>query len=172
VAGSFTGAVALINGATGEEIWTCPSEAKIFTVRPIGDVNGDGVPDIIAGQQYLNGLGGKFFVISGGTVNPIGIDDLDVTIPEQHLLISNYPNPFNASTIISYSLSEAADVSLEVFNLLGQRIDMLYTGRQEAGTHKFTWNVLSADGSLPSGVYYCRISAGNNISAIKMTVLK
>ena len=171
IAGAFTGAVALINGADGQEIWTCNTDSKIFTVRPIGDVNGDGVPDIIAGQQFLNNTGGKLFVISGGTVGSSGIgDDNDAIIPENHLLLSNYPNPFNARTIISYDLPKSADVKVELFNLLGQRVDVLYEGRQEAGRHNVSYDM--GNSKLSSGVYYCRLSAGGDASTIKMTILK
>jgi hypothetical protein len=169
VAGSFTGAVSLINGVDGQQVWTCATDAKIFTVRPIGDVNGDGIPDIIAGQQKLT-TGGKFFVISGGTVTTSVDDDDDVTIPENNLLLANYPNPFNARTTISYELPRSADVRLEVFNLLGQRVDVLYEGRQEAGNYRVSYDAGRA--GLSSGVYYCRLSADDEASTIKLTILK
>ncbi len=170
VAGSFTGAVSLINGADGQELWTCSTDSKIFTVRPIGDVNGDGAPDIIAGQQYLNNAGGKFFVISGGTVRTPVSDDEDVTIPISHLLVANYPNPFNARTVISFELPQASDVKLELFNLLGQRVDVIDEGYRDAGRHEVSYDTRDAD--LSSGVYYCRISAGGEAASTKMTVLK
>jgi outer membrane protein assembly factor BamB len=171
VAGSFTGAVSVINGVSGEQVWTCNTDAKIFTVRPIGDVNGDGTPDIIAGQQFLSNVGGKFFVISGGTVGTSGIDDGNgTTLPENHMLLTNYPNPFNAQTVISYELPRAATVRLELFNLLGQKVDVLYEGRQEAGQYKVTYD--AGNSHLSSGVYYCRLSADDDASTIKMTILK
>ena len=82
------------------------------------------MPDIIAGQQFLNNMGGKFFVISGGTVESSAVDDDDdAMIPKNHLLLTNYPNPFNARTMISYDLPRAADVKLELFNLLDEDRD-------------------------------------------------
>jgi len=169
VAGSFTGAVALINGANGQEVWTCATDSKIFTVRPIGDVNGDGVPDIIAGQQFLSSTGGKFFVISGGTVGSSAIDD-DISIPNHHMLLANYPNPFNASTVISYDLPNPGLVNLELFNLLGQRVATIFDGYQQAGMHEVAYN--AANSGLSSGVYYCRLSANDEVSTLKMTILK
>jgi hypothetical protein len=169
VAGSFTGSVTLINGIDGEAIWTCPTNQKIFTVRPIGDVNGDGKADIIAGQQLLNNVGGKIFLISGGTVEPDAVDD-DLIVPRDHIIISNYPNPFNARTTISYSLPHDSRVKLEIFNLLGQRIQTLSDDYQKEGAHKVLWDA-SVDW-ISSGVYYCKLVAGEEVSSTKMTVLK
>jgi hypothetical protein len=172
VAGSFTGETILINGNTGEQVWTCPSEAKIFTVRPIGDVNGDGKPDIIAGQQMLSSVGGRFFVISGGTVEPDNAFDNGPVIPQDHLLLSSYPNPFNARTRISYSLSTDSDVMVEAFNVLGQRVELILAGHQKAGTHSLIWDAGKSGAGFGSGAYFVKVTAGDQSSAIKVTVLK
>jgi hypothetical protein len=172
VAGSFTGDVILIDGASGQALWTCPTEAKIFTVRPIDDVNGDGKKDIIAGQQMLQNSGGRFFVISGGTVEPVGIEDEEIIVPENYLLLTNYPNPFNGRTAISYSLPRASHVRLEVFNLLGQRVATLIDGYREYGEHKIIWNTSDDDASVSSGIYYGRLIVGDEVALRKMTLLK
>ncbi|HTR81122.1 MAG TPA: glycosyl hydrolase family 18 protein [Bacteroidota bacterium] len=76
-------------------------------------------------------------------------------LPQTFALNQNFPNPFNPSTAISYSLPFAARVKLEVFNTLGQRVSVLVDGEQNAGVHGVTFNALS----FPSGAYFYRISA-------------
>jgi hypothetical protein len=77
-------------------------------------------------------------------------------IPEEYVLEQNYPNPFNPVTSIEYALPEAAQVRVEVYNMLGQVVDVLVEGDQEAGYHKVTWDA----SNVASGVYFYRIAAG------------
>jgi hypothetical protein len=75
--------------------------------------------------------------------------------PEEnsYLLLQNFPNPFNPSTIIEFSLPRRADVSLTVYNLLGQKVAKLTEGIYGAGTHRIEWHTRN----LSSGVYFCRL---------------
>jgi len=98
----------------------------------------------------------------------VGVYDQDFTIPYQLNISQNYPNPFNASTTISYSLSEQSEVSIEIYDILGRKIDKLSPGRQSAGEHNVIWNAEN----LTSGVYFFRIQAGNYTEARKMVLLK
>lgn len=173
IAGSFTGHVILIDGFSGETVWSCATDSKIFTVRPIRDVNGDGFADIIAGQQFLSSTGGKFFVISGGMQEPNAVEDDVPQKPENALLLSSYPNPFNARTVISFELPAASDVALEIYNINGQRVRGLLYGRQEAGEHRVVWDGRDQEKSpVASGVYFTRLVTGQQVSTNKLTVLK
>jgi hypothetical protein len=89
-------------------------------------------------------------------------------IPEQISLFHNYPNPFNAQTTISYSLSESGPATLTIYNLLGQKVAVLFDGVQTAGEHKTVWDA----GNQTSGIYFYRISAGRFIKSEKMLLLK
>ncbi len=89
-------------------------------------------------------------------------------IPTEYGLQTNYPNPFNASTNISFSLPEAGEVSLEVYNLMGQRVATLVNGNKVAGQHTVTWDAAS----FSSGVYFYKLSAGDNVITKRMTLLK
>jgi hypothetical protein len=71
-------------------------------------------------------------------------------------LFPNYPNPFNPSTTISYALSRPTNVTLSIFNILGQEVALLVNQWQEAGTHRVTWN-----GTVHSGVYFYRLQAND-----------
>jgi hypothetical protein len=83
-------------------------------------------------------------------------------------LNSNYPNPFNPDTRISFYLPRAADVKLEIFNVLGQRVSTLIDGSLEAGDHSVIW-----DGSqAASGIYFYRLQAGEKIISSRMLLLK
>lgn len=89
-------------------------------------------------------------------------------LPSEFTLSQNYPNPFNPVTEISFSLPMASDVTLEVFNMAGQRVATLAEGRFEAGNYAFMW-----DGSdAASGIYLYRLKAGEFVETKKMVLLK
>ena len=80
-------------------------------------------------------------------------------LPERFEMGSNYPNPFNPSTVIPYQLPAPMHVRLEVFNLLGQRIATLVDGEQPAGFHTAVWDATDAAGQgVAAGVYLYRLS--------------
>jgi hypothetical protein len=89
-------------------------------------------------------------------INFLATDDED-NLPVEFSLAQNYPNPFNASTTIKFSLPEASEVTIHIYDILGRSIETLNSGMQTAGTHSIVWN---AD-NQPSGVYFYRIQAGN-----------
>jgi len=99
-----------------------------------------------------------------------GVVDL---LPNRVELYQNYPNPFNPTTTLSFSLERAAEVSLTVYNALGQRVKQLAAGRFSAGTHAVQWNGLNDRGAAAaSGVYFYRLSAGEITQTKKMLLLK
>ena len=82
-------------------------------------------------------------------------------LPARFALGPNYPNPFNPSTIIPYQLAASAEVRLEVFNLLGQRITTLVDGERPAGFHTATWHATDGAGrAAGAGVYIYRMTVG------------
>jgi outer membrane protein assembly factor BamB len=174
IAGSFNGNVILINGSTGETIWSTHTDARILTIRPIADINGDSIPDIIAGQQMQNGIGGRVFLIAGGNrTGPDEIDTDELMAPNDYLALRNYPNPFNAETIISYDLPVATHVVLEIYNIMGQRLRVLLDEPQQAGAHNIIWNARDNEfNTVSSGVYFARLVAGDVKSTQKLVVLR
>lgn len=90
------------------------------------------------------------------------------TVPTVFNLDQNYPNPFNPTTIISYSLPEAASVSLKVFDVLGREVQTLVNDVKNAGTYTVEFNA----NNLPSGVYIYRIETPNYSSVKKMLLIK
>ena len=98
----------------------------------------------------------------------------DGATPAVSALLANAPNPFNPRTFITFDLSRPAKVDLVVFDLSGRRVRRLLAGvDHEAGRHVLSWDGRDDGGRvLPSGVYLCRISAGNWNDTRKMTLLR
>jgi hypothetical protein len=89
-------------------------------------------------------------------------------LPQKFQLQQNYPNPFNPSTAISYTIAKAGNVSLRVYNLLGQEVATLVNGFQAANTYSVNFNA----SNLASGVYVYELKAGNNVTSKKMVLMK
>jgi hypothetical protein len=104
----------------------------------------------------------------GGNWVPVSIEDQPLIIPQRFSLSQNYPNPFNPTTIISYNLPQTSHVTLEIFDILGRRVETLVDGEQPAGPHQAVWNA----GDKASGIYFYRIQAGNIIETKRMLLLK
>jgi len=92
----------------------------------------------------------------------------NVKLPAKFLLSQNYPNPFNPSTTINYSLPKSGNVTLKVFDILGQEVTTLVNEKQSAGKYEVKFDA----GKLASGIYYYRISVGNFIQTKKMILMK
>ncbi|MCP4582131.1 MAG: T9SS type A sorting domain-containing protein [candidate division Zixibacteria bacterium] len=94
------------------------------------------------------------------------IDRADV-IPIDFSLNQNYPNPFNASTTINYQLPRSADVTIEIFDLLGRRVTTLVNEQLLAGSYHVIWH---AD-NISSGIYFYKLRAGDYIETRKMLLV-
>ena len=93
---------------------------------------------------------------------------VEITAPSILKLSENFPNPFNPTTTISYALPTRANVSLRIFNLLGQEIATLENGQKEAGNYSVEWNALK----VSSGVYFYQLDAGGLLQTKKLLLLK
>jgi len=90
------------------------------------------------------------------------------SVPTIYSLSNSFPNPFNAQTKIDFDLPEAANVTIDVFNISGQRVGTILDEYKNAGTHQVIWNA----GDFASGVYYYRIHANAFTSTKKCMLLK
>ena len=91
----------------------------------------------------------------------------------QFELQQNHPNPFNPATTIQYTLSEATQVRLTIYNVLGQSVRELVNNGQGAGVYRVTWDGRNSLGkAVTSGVYLYRLKAGANVSVRKMILAK
>lgn len=94
-------------------------------------------------------------------------------VPDKFELYQNAPNPFNPITDIRYSLPESGHVSLEIFNMNGQKVRTLLDTYMDAGEHVVTWDAKNDSGDrVASGIYLYRLSSGDTVISKKMTLLK
>jgi hypothetical protein len=89
-------------------------------------------------------------------------------LPQNFQLEQNYPNPFNPSTDINYTIAKAGNVTLKVYNMLGQHVATLVNGFQAANTYKVNFNA----SGLSSGMYLYELRTGNNVITKKMVLMK
>jgi len=137
-----------------------------------GDANGDCLVNVGDAVYLIN------FVFKAGSppqcaycgrkLNVLKESDEDVVMPGSFTLHHNYPNPFNPTTTISFSLPVATDVNLNIYNIAGQKVATVANGFFDAGTHSVVWD---ANGAA-SGVYLYRIEAGEFKDTKKMLLMK
>jgi len=123
----------------------------------------------LAGTRIRVNFANSVFTIAATDVRDIsrGI------IPRQYTLSQNYPNPFNANTQIVFELPKAGRVTLELFNLLGQKVSTLVNEYLSAGTKIVNWDGRDNKGaSVPSGIYFYQLRSGDFIEKKKMVFLK
>ncbi len=95
------------------------------------------------------------------------------TMPSEFSLDQNFPNPFNPSTSISFTLERASEVDFSVYNVIGERVDLREFGVLAPGSYTIGWSADSSDrGALPTGVYFYRLRAGDIVATRKMVLLK
>ena len=90
------------------------------------------------------------------------------SVPKEFKLEQNYPNPFNPSTMINYTVPERSQVTLEVFNIVGQKVATLVNADQPAGNYSAKFDA----SKLSSGMYLYRIMTNNYVKTMKMSLIK
>ena len=98
----------------------------------------------------------------------VEVDRSEATLPRAAELYQNYPNPFNAATRIGYSLAEAGNVSLKVYDISGRFVATLVEGYEDPGEHVITWNA----SDISSGVYFYKLTASLHSEVKRMSLLK
>ncbi len=107
-----------------------------------------------------------------GTTSPVTSVE-NTQVPKSFSVSQNYPNPFNPTTEITYAIPHAANVSIEIYNMLGQKVKTLVSGERTAGTYTVQWNGDNDFGAkVSSGAYIYRVIAGNHIVTKKMIMMK
>jgi hypothetical protein len=136
-----------------------------------GDINGDGYPEFLVSSANNSYPGYSFITVY--TTNTSSTGDQHPHPSARTMELASYPNPFNASTVISYSLPVTSHVRLEVFNLAGQKIASLVDEIQSPGRRSVTWEGLDDRGQpASSGIYFCKISSHNLTKTEKMALLR
>lgn len=102
----------------------------------------------------------------------VGIDE-NTNIPYNFALSQNYPNPFNATTEIVFNTENTSNVTLDVYNVAGQKIKTLVDGQFSAGSHNVVWNGANEAGTVvSSGVYFYKLNIDNQSETRKMVLIK
>ncbi|MBI5474517.1 MAG: T9SS type A sorting domain-containing protein [Ignavibacteriae bacterium] len=102
-----------------------------------------------------------------GTISSVNIDR-GAGVPNSYTLGQNYPNPFNPTTTIQFNLPKTEFATIQVYNILGQKVETLLNREQEAGTYTLHFNA----SHLPSGVYFYRLQAGGFAQTKRMILVK
>ena len=101
------------------------------------------------------------------------VDETEAGQPASFQLLSSYPNPFNLTTQISYSLPVDSDIRIEIYNITGQKVGTLVDEFQLGGAKTVVWDGTNQSGQkVSSGVYFMRLSTVKGNSVLKMTLLK
>lgn len=135
---------------------------------------GDAVGDVDPFDNF--GFNVDFGDVDGGPFHTewfelsevVSIQDPSGELPSQMILSQNYPNPFNPTTNIRYAIPESGQVTLEVYNVLGQRVAVLIDEVMQPGSYTVSFDA----NRLASGVYMYRISANGQVLTRKMTLVK
>lgn len=126
--------------------------------------------DAIAFEDATRGLATISTNIGNSILNIIGES---TNSSELFFINQNYPNPFNPSTTISYTLPEESNVTINIYNLLGNRVARIFSSIQPLGTHSIQWNGTDQQGNqVPTGIYFYQLQAGDFVQTKKMVLMR
>lgn len=183
--GDFDGKATVLDGVTGQVFWSWlnPTGDKVMTIRGVPDLNGNGVPDIVAGTQMLtNGLGGDVYALEGN-LNPTGVETIAAATGLR--LSETYPNPSRGAvewrlaagmeTGGDGSLGRACEVVLELFGVDGRLVRTLDVGAIAPGSSlRLQWDGRDEGGApVPAGIYHARVREdGRTVAARRMVITR
>jgi hypothetical protein len=166
--GSNTIRVSLYDGASNY----CFKTTNLGTAWTQETLPAQGITNGIADMEFLSSTLG-FAGGPAGTFmrygNPSGIGESNYEIPSEYMLEQNFPNPFNPSTTINFSIPKSSDVSLKIYDVLGKEVATLVKEFKLAGNYSVNFTETSG---LNSGVYYYTITAGNFTDTKKLVLVK
>ena len=124
----------------------------------------DGIDTIVNNEERIIKVEGKYAALSTNE---------DKVLPQKYILYQNYPNPFNPITSIKYDLPIDTRVTIEIYNIIGNKITTLIDKNMDAGSHIVRWNSTdNNDAKIPSGIYFYHIKTNEFIKTKKMILLK
>ncbi|MDZ7317000.1 MAG: lamin tail domain-containing protein, partial [candidate division KSB1 bacterium] len=104
---------------------------------------------------------------------PAAVSAAQASLPDHFALHPAFPNPFNSQTVVQCELPQPGQLTVEVFNVLGQRIALLLKEKRDAGVHRLVWDGRNEQGEqVPSGVYYLRATMGEQVAYVKMALIR
>lgn len=157
-----TGVIALMLEAN--PTLTYEQIVDLFANTSTPDTFTNSLPNNIFGAGKVNALA----LISAIESTSTSLDQSNNALPKQFTLNQNYPNPFNPTTNISFSLPVSTQVNLTIYDMLGQRVQVLQQGFLNAGSYNINFNA----SALPTGMYFYRLQASEFNQVRKMTLIK
>ncbi|MBD3232092.1 MAG: T9SS type A sorting domain-containing protein [candidate division Zixibacteria bacterium] len=164
------------NGSPLKDAKVCLYKKEDVLEVAYTDADGDAdihINPLTGGDMYVTVLKDGFLpaLAEVEVVPEMGVDEDDVNSPAAFKLKGNYPNPFNGSTVIQFTLDKPSDVKFSVYDISGREVYSENISRMNAGNQAIRWNAVNNHGgAIASGYYLYKIQAGNN-SAIGKTVL-
>lgn len=160
--GGKKGFVVSINGQNGQILWKYwVGAAQVTSVAPVD-----------RSHVLVAALDGAIMLIEGDPTLNIDLGNAGGNLPENAQLFAPYPNPFNNSVTIAYSLPKRENLRFSIYNILGEEV-FAATAAQPAGTHKLTWNGRNRLGSdAPSGVYFVNLKGESLDKTMKVMLVK
>ena len=123
---------------------------------------------VLLHAQFSGGNGRGDFMLQS-LANPLtGSENVSTTVPGAYSLEQNFPNPFNPTTNINFSVAKTGFVKIVVFDVLGREVQTLVNEKMNAGSYEVSFN----GSSLYSGIYFYKISAGEFSQVKKMVLIK
>jgi hypothetical protein len=138
--------------------------------KAITAVNFEGGAEVIWTEANASSSLGYYIMYSRipyvGSI--VSVEDDKVSQPLDFSMDQNYPNPFNPSTTIEFKVDIDSHVSLEIYNIVGQKVDQIVNEKLVTGNYKYTWNAKE----FPSGVYFAKLQSDGRQLTKKLTLLK
>lgn len=124
--------------------------------------------------SYTYDPNGNMLQIEVAPTSVVSVEDSQTgVLPKVFALDQNYPNPFNPATVIPYSVAEAGELSISVYDVSGAHVRTLYRGYRVPGRYEAHWSGRNGRGEkVSSGIYFYRLRAGRFTQTRKMILLK
>jgi hypothetical protein len=179
---SISGRNVILNWSTATEVnnygFEIERSADSHSWTTIGYKEGKGTTSEVQNYVYADDIAGitaeklyyrlKQIDYNGTATYYDGVEVSNNFAPDVFVLNQNYPNPFNPATRISFGIPEKSNVTLRVYNSIGEEVAIIANGIFEAGTYSFNFDA----SGLPSGNYIYLLQTGNNVISKKMTLIK
>jgi hypothetical protein len=175
------------DGTAGDSIWSItvtfqPGAARTFVWKygvngldneaGFGTNHSEDLPNF-SGFPTIFKIFGEQDTLYDDYQSPSDIEDILGRTPREFSLQQNYPNPFNPSTSIVFTLKQQSDVSVIVYNMLGQKVRTLVNENRKAGAYQVVWNGTNDFGNkVSTGIYFYRLEAGDFVDTKKMVLMK